>query len=308
MARELAPSIVFFGTGPVAAKSLELLTKFCNIEAVITKPKPKHHKGTAPVLDFARKIDVDIFTTNSRMDLDQLITNKSFASSLGVLIDFGIIVSQQVISSFSAGIVNSHFSILPSLRGADPITFAILSGQQHTGVSLMMIVPGLDEGPLVDYAEIELPKDITTPELTDRLILLSNSLIKANISKLVQGTTDLLPQSVTGKSVSYSHKLTKEDGIIDWNKSALELEREIRAFADWPASKTHIGDIEVTITKAKSCNLQLEPSAIWFDKKNLIIGCGVNSLSIIKIKPTGKSEMDIASFLAGYHKRIQDRA
>ena len=124
------PSFVFFGSGPVAKRNLEQLLDSFQLEAIITKPATLRDMaaiaGNAPV-----------FAVQNKSELDELITTKKFTSQLGVLIDFGIIVSQKVIDSFPRGIVNSHFSLLPELRGADPISFAILEGLRETGVSLM---------------------------------------------------------------------------------------------------------------------------------------------------------------------------
>src|SRR4051812_14202772 len=133
------PSIVFFGSGPVAAKSLELLAEYCNVEAVITKPQPEHHKEPFPVLTLAKKRDFKVFTPVGKKELSDLFETKPVTSQLGIVIDYGFIINQDVIDYFPLGIINSHFSLLPEWRGADPITFAILSGQKETGVSLMLI-------------------------------------------------------------------------------------------------------------------------------------------------------------------------
>src|SRR5215203_4291228 len=133
-------SIVFFGSGPVAARSLELLAQNFEIEAVVTKPQPAHHKQPFPVLVVAKNLGLRIFTPSGRSELSELFSKRPVASQLGVVIDYGFIVNQDVIDYFPLGIVNSHFSLLPRWRGADPISFSILSGDAETGVSLMLIV------------------------------------------------------------------------------------------------------------------------------------------------------------------------
>src|SRR5678815_2818348 len=111
--KKMSEPIVFFGSGPVAAKSLELLAKDFSIEAVITKPRPAHHRGEVPVLDLAAKLQLPIHTVTNKKTLDELIKTNPFSSDIAVLIDFGIIVSQDAIDYFPLGIVNSHFSLLP---------------------------------------------------------------------------------------------------------------------------------------------------------------------------------------------------
>ena len=131
--------LVFFGSGPVAAASLKKLAKHFVIEAVITKPQPAHHREPFPVLALAEELGLRTLTPNSKQELSDLFSTKPVKSKLGVVIDYGFIINQDVIDSFPHGIVNSHFSLLPEWRGADPISFSILSGQQKTGVSLMVI-------------------------------------------------------------------------------------------------------------------------------------------------------------------------
>ncbi len=293
------PEFVFFGSGPVAAQSLELLAKEFNIEAVVTKPKPAHHKGDFPVLDIAKKLDLPVHTVSSKAELSELVSKKPFKSTLGVLIDFGIIVSQDVIDYFPLGIINSHFSILPEWRGADPITFSILSGQKDTGVSLMLLVEKMDEGPLLAYGKYDLPDDITTPELTEHLIQFSYHLLKDMLPKY-NNQTKLAPQRVTERKVSYSRKLTKEDGLIDWNKPAKQIEREIRAFIEWPKSRTKLANKDVIITKAHVTNQTHQPGILVSENNELIVGCGELSLAIDELKPVGKKVMSGIDFTRGY--------
>ena len=297
--------IVFFGSGPVAARCLELLLIEWDIEAVVTKPRPIHHRGDVPVISLAESYSLPIFTASNRTELDHLFHTHTFVSQCAMLIDFGIIVSQKVINSFPLGIVNSHFSLLPHLRGADPITFSILEGAEKTGVSLMVLDEGMDTGKLLAYRSLHLASHETTPTLTERLIVLSDELIN-----------EYLPRYVAGKLVSksqphperatYSRKLTKADGIIDWTQSAEQLEREIRAFYEWPKSRTTLGEIDVIIRSAKleDAIADSQPGEYIYTDKQLLIQTGDGSLSIQHIQPLGKKEMPIQAFLAGYRSKL----
>ena len=286
-------SIVFFGSGPVATKSLKLLGKNFDIEAIITKPSTINDMSPSAK-------DASVYSVKSKDELDELIASKPFTSKLGVLIDFGIIVSQNVINYFPLGIVNSHFSLLPRLRGADPITFSILQGDTKTGVSLMLIDSGMDTGSLLTQQTYNLPKDITTPELTNDLILLSDSLLNKYLPRYVAGDIKPYNQSSQKKSVTYSRKLTKEDGILDFNKPAKILEREIRAFVDWPKSRTSIAGKDVIITKATVLDEEKAAGVVTIENGKLMIGCGRGTLIIDALKPAGKPEMTTKAFLAGY--------
>lgn len=299
-------SVVFFGSGPVAAESLRLLAENFNIEVVVTKPKPTHHRGNFPVLDLVKQLNLPVKTVTNKNELDELISSKPFDSKLGVIIDFGIIVSRKVIDYFPLGIVNSHFSLLPEWRGADPITFSILSGQPKTGVSLMLIDEGLDTGKLLTYKTLPIEPMDTTQSLTDRLIKLSDKLLQDNLPKYVIGSIKPKNQPHPDRA-TYSRKLTKEDGIIDWNKSAQQIEREIRAYIEWPKSRTKIADKEIIITKAHALptNIPNNPIGKFEAVGNaLMVECGKGTLCIDRLKPAGKSEMTAMAFLAGYKNLI----
>jgi methionyl-tRNA formyltransferase len=289
-------SIVFLGSGPVAAESLRLLQEDFRIEAVITKPTTE--KEMASVAK-----DAPLFTVSTRLELDVLIEQQMYSSKVGVIIDFGIIVSQKTIDSFERGIINSHFSLLPELRGADPISFAILDGRQKTGVSLMLLVEAMDEGPLLGFGELVLNGSETTPSLTDDLVRLSNSLLTELLDKYIDGSITISDQ--TGEP-SYTRKLTKSDGSIDWSKAAVILEREIRGYAGWPKSRTTIESIDCVVTGASVLNEKAtgEPGSLFIHNKKLAIVCGENALVIETIKPAGKKEMDSIGFLNGYRNRL----
>ncbi len=300
--KKTSSTIIFFGSGPVAARSLELLHRDFPIEAVVTKPRPPHHKGAVPVLDVAKKLNIPIFTAISRKELDALFDKEKFKSKLGILIDFGIIVSQKVIDYFPLGIINSHFSLLPAWRGADPITFSILNGDKRTGVSLMLLVSAMDEGPLLAQAPYELPADITTPQLTDELIDVSHQALREIVPLYVAGKVTPVPQ--TNHGVSYSRRLTKVDGLLDWNKPAIVLEREIRAFTGWPKSRTTFGGLEVIITQAHVDPTQGRSGSRTIIDKKPAVRCGEQTLVLDLIKPAGRKEMTSEAFLAGYKKQF----
>lgn len=303
------PSIVFFGSGPVAAASLQLLLETFAVEAVITKPRPAHHKGAVPVFELCEKLSLPSFTTTSKHELSHLFAEHPFKSPAGIVIDYGIIINQDVIDAFPYGIVNSHFSLLPEWRGADPITFAILSGQKETGVSLMLINDKMDEGPLLAQSIYQIAPNETTPGLTADLIDLSDAMLKEIVplylTDRVRPQPQLQASIASSKEPTYSRKLTKDDGRIDWSKPAEQIEREIRAFIEWPKSHATLHGIEVIITDAQPVNANGTPGEIRIENKSLTVVCGQGGLAINSLKPAGKSEMAVAAFLNGYAKDLK---
>lgn len=289
--------IVFFGNGPVAAESLRLLLNTFSVEAVVTKAKPAHHKGDAPVTRLCEQHNIPCLAPANKQELTDVMNSANFNSRVGVIIDYGIIVEQAVIDYFPLGIINSHFSLLPEWRGADPITFALLSGQKETGVSLMSIVEKMDEGPLLAQGKLSIERNDNSASLTKKLIRLSHDMLKTSLPLYSAGSIGLKPQQ--GKP-TYSRKLTKQDGQIDWTKPADVLEREIRAYYEWPKSFTRLGSYDIIIREAVVADTTGQPGQYEISKNKLVIYCGEKSLDIKSLQPFGKKEMPVQAFLAGY--------
>lgn len=301
----IKPSIVFFGTGPVSLFSLEGIYDHFTIEAIFTKPdrvSPGGKSHTHPVKNWANLHHIPIFQVANTAELSQSIAAQQLDSRVGLVVDFGIIIEKDVIDAFELGIINSHFSLLPRLRGADPITFAILEGLDETGVSLMRIVPAMDRGKLLTQVKYPISPTITTPELTQELGELSNRLLVRDLPRYLGGEIDPTPQVGTP---SYTRKLTKADGLIDWAKPAMQLEREVRAFIGWPGSNSPLFGREVTICNAivvgSPCtDANTTPGSVTTHQNSIIVTCGeITHLEITHLKPSGKREMSAADFLRG---------
>jgi methionyl-tRNA formyltransferase len=298
----MSKTIIFFGSGPVAAKSLSLLHTDFKVEAVITKSQPAHHKHSFPVLSLAQELGLRTLTANTQGELSNLFNKQALKSAMGIIIDYGIIVSHDVIESFPLGIINSHFSLLPRWRGADPISFAILNGDTETGVSLMIINDQLDEGDLLAQRKMSIHPATTTPSLTDELIQLSHGLLVETIPLYWAGK--IKPYFQPDKTPTYSHKLSKSDGIIDWHKPAIRLEHEVRAYLGWPRSRTQLNGIDIIITSAHVVAGSGKPGTLLVKDHQLGIYCGEGILMLDELIPAGKKEMSAHSFLNGYQLRM----
>jgi methionyl-tRNA formyltransferase len=217
-------------------------------------------------------------------------------------VDYGVIISKKVIDFFDKGIINSHFSLLPEWRGADPITYSLLSGQNKTGVSLMLINEKLDDGPIIAQAIIPITNLNTNKSLTDSLISASNELLKTYTPLYLNGQIISTPQ--INQLETYSRKIDKKDGYINFDKPAPVLEREIKAFNTWPKSHCKIGALEVVITSA-STKKGSTPVGEWIiDGNRLFVGCRASVLEILELKPIGKNTMPAESFINGYGNRF----
>jgi len=296
-------SIIFFGTGEVSLSSLKHLSTIYRIEAIITKPDSTNHGKTKypEVKKWALENSIDLIQPKSKKQLTEAFESVRYLSRLAVVIDYGIIIDQDVIDYFPLGIINSHFSLLPEWRGADPITFSLLSGQDETGVSLMRIDAKLDEGDILAQEGLKIAHDETNQSLSQRLISLSNKLLQEYLPLYIAGKINLRPQSSEG--ISYAKKIAKSDGELDFTKPADRLEREVRAYQPWPGSYTSIDGTVVTVTDAKVSILAVEGlnpgTVVLLSKNRLGIVSASDVLEITSLKPQGKGMMSASAFLAG---------
>lgn len=242
-------------------------------------------------------------------EIEQIVTGPlselaPHQAKLAVLAAYGRLIPQSVLDQFPLGIINIHPSLLPQYRGTTPIERAMLDGVQKTGVSIMQLTAGMDEGPLYKQKTIHLDGTESKQALTERLQQLGAELLQEILPNIAAG--ELKPKSQPHPDrATYTSKITKEDGLLDWNKPADKLEREIRAYAGWPKSYTTIGGIPVIISGAKVAPMEpSSPGKLMPEKNRLFIGTATDWLEITAIQPQGKKEMPIQAFLAGYRTQL----
>ena len=302
-------SIVFFGSGQISLATINSLIEKFNFEAIITTPDSRLHGHVVEpaIKTWAVKNRTPVYQPTTNNELSKLVAKEKFKSQLGVVAEYGLIIPVDVINHFPFGIVNSHFSLLPSWRGADPIRAGILAGDDKSGVSIIKITPGLDAGDILAQVEYPLPPDITTPQLTQELIKLNNKLLPKTLNNYLSGQAPLQPQSNIRQEPTYAPKISKAAGQIDWAKPAEQLEREVRAYLGWPGSYTTLAGRQVIITDAHIENSQskpnnFQPGDILTGDNNLVVQAGKGLLRIDRLKPAGKKEITGAEFTRGYLK------
>jgi methionyl-tRNA formyltransferase len=241
-------------------------------------------------------------------EIEQHITGKlsellPHEAQLAVLAAYGHIIPGSVLEQFPLGIINVHPSLLPLFRGPTPVEQAILDGVTTTGVSIMRLTAGMDEGPVYKQKSVRLTGKESKAQLATQLQKLGSELLVEVLPEIAAGTLNPRQQPHPDRA-TYSQLLVKEDGHIDWQKSAQQIEREVRAFAGWPGSRTVIAGKEVIIIAAEVDNAEGAAGTTAVRDKALIVFCGQGSLVIKRLKPAGKSEMTAQAFLAGYGTRI----
>lgn len=250
--------------------------------------------------------DIPVYLPNKPSEIiDEL---KALQPDIAVLVAYGRIISQQVIDMFPQGIVNIHPSMLPKYRGPTPIEAAILNGDTETGISIMQLTAGMDEGPVYAQQSVPISNGWTKLQLYQDIAYLSSKLFFEHFPKILDGSLHPVPQNHS--EATYTQLIKKSDGIIDWtHKTAEQIEHEIWAYEGWPQSRTMLGNIEVIITKVHSVPSNIgAPGHVQIvndkDASLIAIDATEGYLYIDALKPLGKKEMPVKAFLAGYQSKI----
>lgn len=243
-------------------------------------------------------------------EVEQIVTGeltdlRPHTAQIAVLAAYGRIIPQRVLDEFPLGIINIHPSLLPQYRGPTPIEQALLDGTEKTGVSIMHLTKGMDEGPIYKQKTLHIEKDESKATLTRRLQQLGADMLQEALPLIATGQLQPRQQPHPDRA-TYSHKITKTDGMLDYQKPARVLEQEIQAYSGWPKSHTTLGSLEVVITKAHATTTDSAPTPgkILASKKQLLIGTSNDWLEITALQPLGKKEMPIQAFLAGYRSQL----
>ncbi len=298
--------IIFFGTEEFSLTALTgLIEAGYDIAAVVTKPDSKQGRGhqlTAPAVKvLAEKHNIPVWQPTKLKDIsDDAIALQPVA---GVLVSYGKIIPQSTIDLFTPGIINVHPSLLPKYRGPSPIESAILNGDDKTGVTIMQLTAEMDAGPLYTAKQHPLTGSETQPALYQTLATVGTDLLLETLPRILAG--DLQPSPQDDSQASYCQLLQKEDGIIDWQQPAVEIERRIRAYKTWPRSRTTLGSIEIIITAAHTGPDSGTPGTYGPSPGSLTIYTGEGSLIIDQLKPLGKKEMPAQAFLSGYSTQLK---
>ncbi len=235
--------------------------------------------------------------------IDQL---QALHPTIGILVAYGKIVPQSVIDIFPRGIINIHPSQLPRHRGPIPIESVILEGAHETSVSIMRLVHAMDAGPVYGRVSVTLQGDETKQELANQLLNAGGEHLVQILPAIVDGS--LVPTPQDEATATYDTLIQKSDGLLDFTKSAVQLEREIRAYQGWPKSRTTLVSTDVVVTAAHveivNTDNQTQPGSPYHAEKVFGLHTADGVLVIDRLKPAGKQEMSAAAFVNGYGKDL----
>jgi methionyl-tRNA formyltransferase len=291
---DMALSIIFAGTSEFALPSLKALIKSSHpVTAVYTKPDRPAGRGqkltASPVKQFAQQHNLPIYQAE--------ILSETERADIMVNVAYGLLIPKGILTAFKYGCINVHPSLLPRWRGAAPIQRAILAGDTEIGVTIMQMDAGLDTGDILKQSKIPINTADTTATMYDKLAKLGAELL---LDVLVDIEANKLKPIAQDNSKScYANKITKQEAQINWQSSAIELDRAVRAFNPWPIAFTKLDSLIIRIWKAIVINNTIRdfPGTILnADKKGIDVATKSGILRLLELQlPGGKilSAMEI---------------
>ncbi len=303
--------IVFMGTPQAAVPTLrQCLADGHEVVAVWTQPdRPSgrgHRVSYSPVKEFALSHGLEVHQPRRLKNEEALGLFASHDADVAVVVAYGRILPEQFLQTPRRGCINVHFSLLPLYRGAAPANWAIVKGETETGVTTMFIEPALDTGPILLQSKTPIGDTETAPDLMERLSVIGAELLGETLSRL----DHLTPRPQRDQDATFAPILTKEDGLIDWTRSAFEIERCVRGFQPWPNAYTSFNSRGLTILRAESVSSvsDADPGEVIVAHKDLIVNCGEQTaLRLIEVQPEARKRMSIRDFLNGTNVKVGDR-
>lgn len=299
--------IVFMGTPDFSVPTLEaLVASEHEVVGVVTQPDKPKGRGKeihmSPVKECALQHNIPVYQPVRARDEAFVDEMRALNPDVMVVIAFGQILPKSLLELPKYGCVNIHASLLPKYRGAAPIQWAVINGDEETGITTMMMDVEMDTGDMLEKTVVKLDPEETGGSLFDRLSLLGGDLILSTLSKLEKGEITPVPQD--HEKATYVKKISKSMGDIDWNMDAVSIERLVRGLNPWPSAFTRWNGKMLKIWEAKVLpdpDVKLPcGSVISASDEGLKIQTGAGVLCVTSLQLEGKKRMDTAAFLRGY--------
>ena len=299
--------IIFFGTGDLAVPSLKKIASSGHeIAAVITQPDKKKGRGwgvhPSQVKALAEKIlpGIDVFQPEKASEKKFIDQIKEASADVFVVVDYGQILSKELLDVAGKYAVNLHPSLLPKYRGASPINQVILNGDTETGNTIIRITEKMDAGDIILQEKIIIDNTEDAVTLSNKLSLSGADLMTTALDGIGSGQENFIKQDES--HASYAPKITKEQGEIDWTRSAAEIDRKIRGLRPWPGTFSYISGRRLKIIEAsviKNGVNEHAPGTVCIDS-GIKISSGKGVLLIKKLQLEGKKPMITEEFIKGY--------
>ncbi len=301
--------VVFMGTPDFAEGILQaLIDSDYRVTAVFTQPdRPKGRKGllqAPPVKELALKYDIPVYQPEKIRREENVRILRELNPDYIVVAAFGQIIPKSILDIPKYGCLNVHASLLPRWRGAAPIQWSILTGEKETGVTIMQMAEGLDTGDCIDQVTVPIEDDETGGSLFEKLMKAGAEQLVLTMDRIGRGEAVWTPQPEESPT-PYAKMLTRSTGLVDWTRSAAEIERMIRALDPWPGTYTFLNGKMLKLWKAEvagSSSSEEECGTIvdiLADAVDVQTGDGI--LRLLELQPEGKKRMSTDAYIRGYH-------
>jgi methionyl-tRNA formyltransferase len=273
------------------------------IVGVYTRPDQPAGRGkplrASPVKRLAEKHGLPIFQPSTFRKPEFVAPLRDLAPDAILVAAYGLILPPEVLAIPPRGCVNTHASLLPRHRGAEPIPAAILAGDTETGITLMQMDAGLDTGPILAQRAIPIAEDDTTSTLTPKLADLAAALLIETLPRILAGEIEPQPQDESRATVCKT--IRKEEGLIDWTRPAIEIARRVRAFNPWPSAYTSWNGTPLKILRAQAVTVSTtdEPGRVIKLQNEIAVATGDGALVLHEVQLAGKRAMSAQEFARG---------
>ena len=296
---------VFMGTPEFALPTLQgLLDVGVNMVGVYTQPDRPKGRGkklaASPVKELALARQLPVFQPERLRKPEAVDELRRLAPDLIVVVAYGQILPKSVLEIPRFQCINVHASLLPKYRGAAPINKAIVDGEIETGVTTMLMDVGLDTGAMLVKRSTPIGPDETAGEVHDRLALLGREAMEETLRRLCAG--QLTPQEQDDALSTYAPMMSKEDGLIDWSRSARQVHNQVRGLDPWPGAYSYLGDqvLKVARTRVDDAVGGTPGEVLNADAGGVRVACGQGALVIGELQLPGKKRLAAREFLSGY--------
>ena len=302
--------IIYMGTPDFAVATLEALVgSEHEVAAVFTQPDKPKGRGMKltppPVKELALKHGIKVFQPQSlKKDADEYINAiKELAPDVIVVAAYGKILPKEILDIPRYGCVNVHGSLLPKYRGAAPIQWAVLNGDEVTGITTMLMSEGLDTGDILLKSETKIGENETAAELFDRLSVMGAELLLDTLNRLKDG--DITPTAQDEENASYAKMLSKDMCSIDFSKDAYSVHKQICGLSDWPCATTELFGKRLKVYRSEVTDIDTRdiPNGSIIDEKRFVVACADKAVRLVTVQQEGLRKMDSEDFLRG--RRIQ---
>jgi methionyl-tRNA formyltransferase len=297
--------IIFAGTPEFAVPALAaLITAGHEIVMVLTQPDRPAGRGmklrASPVKQLALEHKLPVYQPESLKPEAVQAAIAAVECDVMIVAAYGLIIPTTILNMPQKGCYNIHGSLLPRWRGAAPIHRAILAGDKETGVTIMEVVPKLDAGAMVSKGRIPILESDTTQSLHDAISSMGAKLM-VDAMQILEETGHLDAEEQDESLVTYAHKVEKVESVLDWNKSAVELSRQIRAFNPFPVATTQFKGETCRIWLANAVEGQGKPGEVVELGNAIQVGCGDGLLEIVELQMPGAKRQTAQQFIQGHH-------